>query len=297
MPRARKSRRKVPVTTAKRSGNVTAGPSGSSKPAATRTVIRRFHVLNRRQTQLQKFLGGDGDVLSTLARDAREELEAIDQEIADMGGLEAYQKMSVIGQGNDRGGGTEKILLEFLEELGYPKSVEDKDQRWKVLDVGALKPDNYASCKSWMDVTPIDLHSRHPDIMEQDFLRLDEDEDRDRWDLISLSLVVNFVPEPKDRGRMLKMAHTMLRPNQFLFLALPLPCIMNSRYVTPEYLHGLMTTLCYTEVKTRWKDGGKMAYWLYRKAEHVFKPDSEFAPYTKKTVIRQGNRNNFSILL
>ena len=51
-----------------------------------------------------------------------------------------------------------------------------------------------------MDVTPIDLHSRHPGIREQDFLQLDEEENREKWDLISLSLVVNFVPEPKDRG-------------------------------------------------------------------------------------------------
>lgn len=48
-----------------------------------------------------------------------------------MGGLEAYQKMSVIGQGNDRGGGSEKVLLEFLEELGYPKSLEDAGERWR----------------------------------------------------------------------------------------------------------------------------------------------------------------------
>lgn len=51
-----------------------------------------------------------------------------------------------------------------------------------------------------MDVTPIDLHARHPEIREQDFLQLDEEENREKWDLISLSLVVNFVPEPKDRG-------------------------------------------------------------------------------------------------
>jgi 25S rRNA (adenine2142-N1)-methyltransferase len=70
----------------------------------------------------------------------------------------------------------------------------------RVLEVGALKPDNYATCTSWMDVTPIDLHSQHPDIQEQNFLLLDESEHWERWDLVSLSLVVNFVPEAKDRG-------------------------------------------------------------------------------------------------
>lgn len=131
MPKARKGKRKVPVTVGKRIGKSLAGPSGSSKPAATRTVIRRFHVLNKRQAQLQKFLEGDGDVLSRQARDAREELKAIDQEIVDMGGLEAYQKMSVIGQGSDRGGGSEKVLLEFLEDLGHPKSLIEAGERWK----------------------------------------------------------------------------------------------------------------------------------------------------------------------
>jgi len=46
----------------------------------------------------------------------------------------------------------------------------------------------------------MDLRSRHPSILEQDFLLMDEDEHRAKWDVVSLSLVVNFVPEPKDRG-------------------------------------------------------------------------------------------------
>jgi 25S rRNA (adenine2142-N1)-methyltransferase len=47
----------------------------------------------------------------------------------------------------------------------------------------------------------MDLRSRHPEILEQDFLLIDsETEHRARWNIISLSLVVNFVPESKDRG-------------------------------------------------------------------------------------------------
>ena len=69
-----------------------------------------------------------------------------------------------------------------------------------LLEVGALKPDNYTSCQAWVDVTPIDLHSQHPSILEQDFLLLDPEEYREKWDVISLSLVLNFVPDAKDRG-------------------------------------------------------------------------------------------------
>lgn len=46
----------------------------------------------------------------------------------------------------------------------------------------------------------MDLRSRHPSILEQDFLLLNEDEHREKWNILSLSLVLNFVPEAKDRG-------------------------------------------------------------------------------------------------
>ena len=81
---------------------------------------------------------------------------------------------------------------------------------------------------------------------------MDEDEHREQWDLISLSLVVNFVPEPKDRGqyacdiqyasgshgthsgRMLRLAHTMLKPDQYLFLAVSLSPVYLSSQLTPS---------------------------------------------------------------
>lgn len=69
-----------------------------------------------------------------------------------------------------------------------------------LLEVGALKPDNYRSCSSWIEWMPIDLNSRHPRIIQQDFLSMDLQEHQSSWDAISLSLVVNFVPEPTDRG-------------------------------------------------------------------------------------------------
>jgi 25S rRNA (adenine2142-N1)-methyltransferase len=54
-----------------------------------------------------------------------------------------------------------------------------------------------------MDVTAIDLRSRHPSILEQDFLLMDLSEHRETWDVVSLSLVLNFVPAGKDRGALL----------------------------------------------------------------------------------------------
>jgi hypothetical protein len=69
-----------------------------------------------------------------------------------------------------------------------------------LLDVGALRPDNYATCAGWIEVLPIDLRSRVAGVQEQDFLLLDLAEHAGAWDTIALSLVLNFVPSPTDRG-------------------------------------------------------------------------------------------------
>ncbi|KAG8217215.1 nucleolus protein [Butyriboletus roseoflavus] len=258
--------------------------NGSSNPHTTRTLIRRFHVLLKKQRQLQKDASSPSNA---------KELRDVEQEIEHLGGLAAYQRMSSIGQGGDRGGGSEKVLIKWLVGMGLAQ--RDEKGSLSLLEVGALKPDNYASCSSWITTTPIDLRSRHPSIIEQDFLSMDVDEHTERWDLISLSLVVNFVPEPKDRGRMLILAHTFLRPSGLLFLALPLPCVENSRYMSFERLELLMTTIGFAEVETKWRQGGKMAYWLYQKIA----PDSplKMDEFRKKSVCREGRRNNFCILL
>lgn len=114
---------------------------------------------------------------------------------------------------------------------------------------------------------------------------------------------------------MLRIAHDLLRPQGLLFIAvctlqnnergnpntfvqLPLPCIMNSRYMTPDHFKGLMECVGFDEVRTRWKDNGKMAYWLFRRTlRHPSTTYQERELYQKKTVFRQGDRNNFVILL
>ncbi|OSX64938.1 hypothetical protein POSPLADRAFT_1135259 [Postia placenta MAD-698-R-SB12] len=282
MPKARKNTRKAPIT----HGEVAAPAGSSSNPAATRAVIRRFHVLLKRKAQLEK-APGDARTAQALA-DVKHEIESL-------GGLKAYQRMSTIGQGNDRGGGSEKIFVGWLQDIGVAGSAQAEEKRLRLLEVGALKPDNYASCSAWIEATPIDLRSNHPAIKEQDFLLMDEEENCAQWDLISLSLVLNFVPDAPNRGRMLRMAHSMLRPGGYVFLALPLPCIMNSRYLTSDHLEALLQTVGLSVVKTRWKEGGKMAYWLLSKSQ----PDDATAikTYSKKVVLRSGKRNNFAILL
>ncbi|KAG6910929.1 hypothetical protein DXG01_006612 [Tephrocybe rancida] len=182
MPKARK--RKLPIV------SIETASSASSTPLSSRTTIRRFHVLLKQRTQLK--------AARTLYADSNKALAEVEDEIATLGGLEQYQRMSAVGQGTDRGGGSEKVLIGWLKDAGLNK---DRASKLRLLEVGALKPDNYSTCTTWIDPTPIDLRSRHPSIMEQDFLELDVNEHHEKWDVISLSLVLNFVPEARDRGK------------------------------------------------------------------------------------------------
>ncbi|KAF8599617.1 nucleolus protein [Ceratobasidium sp. AG-I] len=303
---ARKRKTKTPITVS----SATRSSLDSAKPKATRAVIRRFHVLIRRRAILQKQTARD--VVAEL------ELRGVEAEIESLGGLEKYQAMSAIGQGKDRGGGSEGVLIQWLRDMGLDRSVKGKGKgkevtveegKLKLLEVGALKPDNYASCSSWVSCTPIDLRSRHPDILEQDFLRFDVDTHLGKLDVVSLSLVINFVPDAKDRGKMLQIAHDILRPSDtqlsqspnggLLFLVLPTPCVTNSRYMTSERLISICAHIGFALLQERCKAGGKVSYWLFARADDrdrvMGDPGGEF---TKKFVLREGSdRNNFSILL
>ncbi|KAG8733434.1 hypothetical protein FRC12_018885 [Ceratobasidium sp. 428] len=292
----RKRKSKTPITKSS-----TSKPSlDSAKPKSTRTLIRRFHVLLKRRAVLQK-------------QQAVQELQNVESELAALGGLEVYQDMSAIGQGKDRGGGSEVVLVEWLKELGFEggkakgnwkgkeKESVSSEAKLQLLEVGALKPDNYASCGSWISCTPIDLRSRHPDIREQDFLKLDVGTNLGKWDVVSLSLVVNFVPDARDR------AHDILRPPDpqtskphnggLLFLVLPTPCVTNSRYMTTEHLISICSHIGFSLLHSRCKPGGKVSYWLFTRTDSDADTESD-KRYAKKVVLREGSdRNNFSILL
>lgn len=274
----RKARqRKRPVT-----GSETGGTSSRSSQSS-RTVIRQFHFLLKRRAQLQ---------ISQTHVDNSKALADIEGQITQLGGLEAYQQMSAIGQRKDRGGGSETVLINWLK--GLRLNLQKPQTRLQLLEVGALEPDNYKRCLSWIDATPIDLRPRHRSILQQDFLLLDETQHHERWDVVTLSLVLNFVPDARDRGRMLRLAHHILRLNGCLFLALPLQCVANSRYLTFVHLKSIMETIGFSEVKNRWRKDGKMAYWLYQKK---FQASARIKKFEKKTVLCQGDRNNFCLLL
>ncbi|ORX38849.1 nucleolus protein [Kockovaella imperatae] len=259
----------------------------SNSHKATQQTISKFHVLLKRKAALTKQLKAkplsekkEEDVIQV-------QLAQVDRELDSLGGIEAYQKASVYGQSVERGGDSAKVLIEWLKK-------RDASQ----IELGALKPDNLASCASWIENHPIDLHSLHPDIEEQDFFnRPLPTTDMDHFDIISCSLVLNFVDDSERRGQMLRLIHRHLasRASSLLFLVLPLPCVKNSRYVTLESLRNLMRCVGFEQVEERWKEGGKVGYWLYTWRDPT---ESNIERWGRKRVLVEGpKRNNFAILL
>lgn len=157
----------------------------------TARLIRRFHVLNK---ELAKARSEPSAANLTYEKEILTEMES-------MGGLDWYQKASQLGQSKSRGGDSSKWLIQTLKS--HCKEPLDSSKRpLKVLDIGAVAPDNYKQYSSWITAKPIDLNPQHPDIQKQDFLKMiPPSTDETKFDIVCLSLVINFVGDPKDRGK------------------------------------------------------------------------------------------------
>ena len=104
MPKQRK--RKQPIV------QTLNAPISSINAQNCRKVIRQFHLLLKRRAQLQ-----DANAGGTCSAHVQK-LAEIEDQIVQLGGLERYQQMSVLGQKEERGGGSEKIFMGWMKELG-----------------------------------------------------------------------------------------------------------------------------------------------------------------------------------
>ncbi|KAM3433635.1 hypothetical protein MY4824_005861 [Beauveria thailandica] len=253
---------------------------------ASRTLINKHHQLDKQRRQA----ASKGD---------RAAEEAITAEIESLGGISLYQQASLQGQSTERGGDTSRLLLEWLpvEEL------KDSGRILRLLEVGALSTRNACSLSGLFESVHIDLNSQEPGILQQDFMdRPVPTDDEDRFDVLSLSLVLNFVPDAALRGEMLKRTREFLRGTHAateagvgeffpcLFIVLPRSCLDNSRYFTESKFESIMSMLGYS--MTRMKMTQKLAYTLWRKAAAA-----NIARVSKKEINPGRTRNNFVITL
>ncbi|KAH7321564.1 putative methyltransferase-domain-containing protein [Rhexocercosporidium sp. MPI-PUGE-AT-0058] len=269
----------------------TVKPQRSISSKATRTLIRTHHTLEKQKAKA--LANGDDAKAAVIAK-----------QIELQGGIESYQRASLTGQTNERGGDSSKILMEWLEPVvPLLNDLVTKGQPAQMLEVGALSVSNACSRSRLFEMERIDLNSQAEGIRQQDFmdrpLPLD---DKEQFDIISLSLVLNYVPDPVGRGKMLLRTLKFLKTTPAsedlatylpsLFLVLPAPCVSNSRYLDEAKLESIMKSLGYVEVKK--KLSNKLVYYLWRKDGSKPQRTIQF----KKEELRSGaSRNNFAIVL
>lgn len=294
-----------PLTSRNRGSNGSASASKHSVNArrksskATRTLINKHH-------QLQKSRA------AALAADDHSLVEDLDSQLEKLGGLEAYQAASLTGQDRDRGGDSSEKLVEWLRKYKLLVSSRTREGL-RVLEVGALSSKNAISGmigKGVGTVKRIDLHSQEPGVIEEaDFMTFPvPSANVDKYDVLSLSLVLNYVPDVAQRGEMLLRTTRYLRQSQAtadqngtsekpsplpcLFMVLPLPCLNNSRYMTDQRFVSIMYSLGYELIDHH--ESQKLSYMLFRWDGSRRVVRRAF----KKVEINPGRtRNNFAVVL
>lgn len=266
-------------------------PQASLSKHATQKLIRSHHQLNKQIKMAES--KGDEDKIDELKK-----------RVNGLGGLKSYQLASMQGQANERGGDSSAVLMEWFQD--FKSTLACLDSKIRMLEVGALSTKNACSKSGLFEIEGIDLYSQDEDIIQQDFMERPAPRfEKDQFDIISLSLVLNYVPSPTDRGEMLKRTCQFLdqraprtRPETLhdifpaLFLVLPAACIMNSRYMNEERLTVMMACLGYVSLKR--KQTAKLIYYLWVLRD---KPLPEEQKFSKTQINPGGGKNNFSIVL
>lgn len=273
-------KKKPPITHGRPPLHKTKKPLSSK---TTRSIIRNHHALSKRKTQAV----GEGN--ERLA-------ESIEQQISENGGLSLYQLASAIGQSADRGGDSSKVLVSWLRPA--IEELSNSSEKLRILEVGALSTKNACSRVAAFHVDRIDLHAQEAGIVCQDFMKRPLPTiPEDGYHVISLSLVLNFVPDPNGRGDMLRRLPKFLSDHQefsdvlpCVFLVLPAPCVENSRYLTEDRLNEMMGSIGFSCIE--WKRTPKLVYSLWKHN------GPEKKARFKKEELRSGaKRNNFAIVL
>lgn len=163
------------------------------------------------------------------------------------------------------------------------------------MDVGALSGTAYDKY-DWIDTVSIDLNPRNDHVLQYDFFDYPTPRkiDQEPFDIVALSLVVNFVGDLADRGKMLLHAHKYLPEdkNGFLFLVLPLACVQNSRYCDHARLRAILASCGWGNV-VRQHDSARLTHWLCEETSKKW--DKKV---WKKEEIKKGvSLNNFCIIV
>ena len=276
-------------TTQSQSQN-SASPSFASIKES-QALIARFHTV-------QKYLAAV-EVDRSLSQPAREKRQReLKAELQALGGLHAYQQASLFGATAEESGAFNSGIWVHneLHAMGLLPPAAGQ-RRLRLLDVGALQ-DHWSPHAQVVEATAIDLNPQHPSVQRADFFDFPPPPaaaSLPPFDAIVLSLVLNFVGDPRRRGVMLERCAALLRPGGALFVVIPAACVANSRYTSHALFLKIMHAVGFQ--LSRHKMTPKLALYALTRGTCAA-TEEERAGLGCRRLCRTGRqRNNFAVLL
>ena len=244
-----------------------------------RRIITEYHTLNKTIDSVRKNP-------SIHREDKAAQIAVLEAKKTKIGGINAYQKASKLGEVRHGSFNSAKWVLKQLKAHNVCANTNRTDGgKLSLLDVGALD-NNYKKHSKWIQSTPIDLNPQSNDVIKADFLKLDHKE----YDVVVLSLVINFEGDIRKRGDMLRKCPELMVDQGHLFIVLPLPCLDNSRYLNEELFVSMMESLGF-DVCAR-HSSRKLSFFMFRYTRRA-----QVKSFPKKILRKGGNHNNFAIVL
>eukprot|EP00057_Strongylocentrotus_purpuratus_P000416 XP_001176184.2 PREDICTED: 25S rRNA (adenine(2142)-N(1))-methyltransferase [Strongylocentrotus purpuratus] len=248
-----------------------------------RKVISRLHTIMKDIDKVKQE--------PTVSQEEKKmKVQQLELEIEELGGLNAYQQSSLLGEHLHGNINTSKWVLQKLKESNVRAT---QGSKLCLLDVGALQL-NYTKHTKWLDAAAIDLNPQCEGIIQSDFFEFKVGES-DAYDIIVLSLVLNFVSSASQRGEMLKRCQKLCKQDGHIFVVLPRACLDNSRYLDHALFQRMMDSLNFDLVAQH--DSKKLSYKMFRKAERRRGSGEGKASFNKREVKNGKQCNNFCILM
>jgi 25S rRNA (adenine2142-N1)-methyltransferase len=257
----------------------------------SQALISRFHTVQKHLAAVEV-----DNTLSLQAKDTRR--RALQAELQSLGGLAAYQRASLFGATAEENGAFNSGVWVHneLRVMGLLPPAHGQ-QRLRLLDVGALQ-DHWSPHAHMIEAMAIDLNPQQSSVIRADFFDfppLPAAGSAPAFDVIVLSLVLNFVGDPRRRGVMLERCAALLPIGGVLFIVIPAACITNSRYMNHVLFLRIVQAAGFE--LSRHKITTKLALYALRR-KVCSATDDEKAGLGCRRLCRTGRqRNNFAVLI
>jgi 25S rRNA (adenine2142-N1)-methyltransferase len=264
----------------------------SDKRTEHSAVISTYHALLKRIQSVDS----DPTFPTRASKDCRRRV--LQAQLEAMGGLDAYQAASRDGEAHGDGFDASQWVLAHLARRAATHFESAAPLR--LVDVGAIVarfPTAVPGGRTALQVRSIDLNPQHKDVERLDFFDLADGclASGERFDVVVLSLVLNFVGSAHLRGQMLERARAMASEKGLLFLVLPLASVANSRHCDEPQLRAVLEAAGWRVLEV--SKSAKLISIVCENGAPASDVRSVRAATTKRVVRAGSTRNNFCVLL